>query len=586
MDRHAVALVLEDIAALLDDGGQNRFRARAFRTAARAVEKTDRDLRTLVAAGELESLPGVGPGTARVIEELVVTGESAYHATLKGRTPSGLRELVKVPGLGPSKIARLHEELGVTDLATLEAAARSGAISSVRGFGERTQQRILDALGFVRGLAGRRRYHQAEETALRVAAFFEALDGVQRAVIAGDIRRGFEIVDGAVIVVAARAGSAGDVARRMRSAAGVTWETQHRGADAPHRLEGRFGDGFTLRVQVVDPERMPAALLYHTGAAGHVQHLEAHAANAGLCLDAAGLRRGGELLELHSEEALYDALGLQYVPPELRDGTDEVELAARGALPELVELRQLQGCFHCHTTWSDGTASVAEMAEGAIALGWRYLGIADHSQNAGYAGGLSPAQLKRQRGEVNAWNQRRGNDCHVFQGVEADILADGNLDYATSDPAVLDALDYVIGSVHSNFRMPRDAMTGRMTRAVADPRITMLGHARGRLLLTREGYDVDIDAVIHAAADAGTAIEINADPHRLDMSWEHWPLARNLGVRTAINPDAHSVRGMRNVRYGVMIARRGRLRRADVINAWDLPDVRHYLEARKRGGRA
>jgi DNA polymerase (family 10) len=273
---------------------------------------------------------------------------------------------------------------------------------------------------------------------------------------------------------------------------------------------------------------------------------------------------------------------MQYVPPELRESGAEVARAADGSLPRLVELADLRGCFHCHTTYSDGKGTVAEMAEGALALGWRYLGIADHSQIAGYAGGLSPAAIARQQRDIDAWNRRRGAELKLFKGVEADILGDGSLDYS-AQPGVLESFDFVIGSVHSLFRMDRATMTRRMVRAVSDPRISMLGHARGRLLLIRDGYDVDIDAVIDAAARAGAAIEINADPHRLDMSWQHWPHALARGVRTAINPDAHSVNGLRAVRFGIGIARKAWLTTADVINAWPLDDVEAWLEERRRG---
>src|SRR5690606_7915520 len=225
-----------------------------------------------------------------------------------------------------------------------------------------------------------------------------------------------------------------------------------------------------------------------------------------------------------------------------------------------------------------------EMAEGALELGWRYLGLADHSQNAGYAGGLVPAQIRRQQREIDDWNRRRGGELRIFSGIEADILADGRLDYS-DDAGVLDSFDFVIGSVHSLFRMERAAMTQRMQRALSDPRLTMLGHARGRLLLIRDGYDVEIDSVIASAAEHGVAIEINADPHRLDMSWQHWPRARELGVRTAINPDAHSVKGMQVVRYGIGIARKAWLTAAEVINAWPLEDVEAYLAQRRQESR-
>ncbi|HSJ08615.1 MAG TPA: helix-hairpin-helix domain-containing protein [Longimicrobiales bacterium] len=577
MDKHAVALVLDDIATLLESSGESQFKARAFRTAARSVEKAEGDLRALIASGALRDLRGIGPATARVIEELVVTGESPYHAALRERAPSGMRELLHVQGLGPKKIAQLFTELGISDLDALEEAARAGRIAAVRGFGERTQQRILEGIAFARGLGGRRRYHQAEEAALRLAGFFEALPAVERAVIAGDLRRGLEIVDGVVIVLGVT-GSRAQLARAIRGAAGLTWEDA-RGDDV---IRGRFGDGLTIEVHLTTPALLPVALLYATGPASHLKALERHAAAANVTLSTDGIFRDGADVHVEHEKDVYALLGLQPVPPELRGDGAEVERAARGTLPELVTLKDLRGTFHCHTTHSDGTATVAEMAQGALDLGWRYLGIADHSQNAGYAGGLSPAQLRRQRREVDAWNRRRGDELWLFQGVEADILQDGQVDYAASDPGVLESLDYVVGSVHSQFRMERALMTRRMVRAVRDPRLTMLGHATGRLLLTREGYDVDLDAVIDAAAGAGALIEINADPHRLDMSWQHWPRARERGVRTSINPDAHSVRGMRNVRYGVMIARRAELTPAHVLNTWALEDVQEYFTARRR----
>ena len=575
MDKHAIALVLEEIASLLEASGDNRFKARAFRTAARALEKAEREPVALMAAGELLTVPGIGPATARVIEELVVTGESRYHLDLRERAPSGMRELLSVSGLGPRKIAQLHSDLGIASLDELEAAARSGRIAGVRGFGERTQQRILDGIAFARGLAGRRRYHQAEEAALRLAGFLDALDGVRHTYVTGELRRGLEIVNGLTLVSVIR-GDSDRVAQRIRSTSGLTW---YDGDDRVVR--GRFGDGLAVEVCLTTADRLGAALLHTTGSTMHLDALARVAAERGLELTADGLRERGALLNGSDEDALYDALGLQVVPPELRETGHEVALARDHALPRLLHLDDLRGCFHCHTTYSDGKAGVAEMAEGALALGWRYLGIADHSQNAGYAGGLAPAQITRQQREIDGWNRRRGSELRLFKGVEADILADGRLDYSDQS-GVLESFDYVIGSVHSLFRMERADMTQRMRRAVSDPRITMLGHARGRLLLIRDGYDVDLDAVIEQAATAGTAIEINADPHRLDMSWQHWPKARSLGVRSAVNPDAHSVNGLRAVRYGVNIARKAWLTASDVINAWSLEDVDEYLAARKR----
>lgn len=579
MDRHAVALVLEEIATLLDAAEANRFKARAFRTAARAVEKLEGDLRGAVASGVLRQARGIGPATASVIEELVATGESAYLATLRQRSPSGLRELLRVPGLGPSRIGRLHAELGIHDLDGLEEAARAGRIAELRGFGPQTQARILAGLSFARSATGRRRYHQAEEPALRLAAFIDSLDGVAEVAVAGELRRRHEVIERIVLVVAVD-GDASAFAQALQRTPGVTWT----GADESS-VHGRLGDGLPLHVVATRPHAFGTALLFATGSEAHLAALQRVATAAGMELDGSGLRQGGERMDSPDEASVYRRLGLPQVPSELRETGEEVELAARGELPRLVTFDDLHGCFHCHTTYSDGKATVGEMAEGALALGWRYLGIADHSMNAGYAGGLSPAQLRRQRREIDDWNRRRGAELRLFAGIEADILADGSLDYADADPALLHELDFVIGSVHSQFRLDRGRMTRRMCAAVADPRLTMLGHATGRLVLTRDGYDVDLRAVIDIAADSGALIEINADPHRLDMSWQHWPHARHRGIRTSINPDAHSVAGMRNVRYGVNIARKAWLRRDDVLNAWDLHDVEAYLSDRKQRAR-
>jgi DNA polymerase (family X) len=586
MDKHAVALVLEEIAALLEGSGDNRFRARAFQTAARAVEKLDTELTNLVASGSLRDVRGIGPATARVIEELVITGEASYHNELRERAPSGLRELLRVPGLGPGRIARLHAELGIADLDSLEAAARDGRIAGVRGFGPRTQLQIIRGIPFARTAGGRRRYADAEEAALRLAAYVSALDGVVTAHVAGALRRCVEVVDAISIVVVTDDPPPAVVAALTRTP-GIRWQQHEQKAVAGQAADavGRFSDGLAVEVRVTAQAAAGAMLLAATGSASHVAALEALAAEGGMTLTASGLRGGDALVRTPDETSLYRALRLPYIPPELRETGAEVELARRGGLPRLVELRDLRGCFHCHTTYSDGKATLEEMAEGAIALGWRYLGIADHSRSAGYAGGLSAAKLLRQRGEIDAWNRRRGSELRLFAGVEADIMHDGQLDFAAQGEAdVLAGLDYVVASVHSQFRMPRAALTARIRRAVSDPLVTMLGHATGRLLLTRDGYDVDVEAVIEAAARAGSLIEINADPRRLDLSWQHWAGARQLGVRTAINPDAHSVAGMRYVRYGVNVARKAQLTAADVVNTWPVDDVVAFLAERKQHG--
>lgn len=575
MDRLAIALVLEEIGSLLELTGENRFKARAFRTAARALEKTDADVRALARENRLQEIAGIGPATARVIRELVEVGQSRYYAELRERTPSGLRELLNVPGLGASKIQKLHEALGIENVADLERAVQQGQVARVKGFGEKTQERIARGITFARGSAGRRRVAQVLDSAARILGYISALDEVTSAEIAGELRRRLEIVSSLDIVTSAADDLCDVVLAAFRDLPGTRRTDLEAGGEACVQL----ADGLLLRLWCVPRAEFATRLLFATGSDTHLELLCQRARECGLRLAPDGLHRGDVRQETWDEEAVYAALALQYVPPELREDGTEVGMAADHLLPRLVELEDLYGCFHCHTSASDGTATVAEMAESARARGWRYLGIADHSPAAYYAGGLTREQIERQHDEIDEWNERHGTELWLFKGIEADILADGTVDLAES--GLLARFDYVVASVHSQFRMPREQMTARVLRALEDPHVTMLGHATGRLLLHRDGYALDVDAVIARAAERGVLIEINADPHRLDLDWRHWPKALASGVRTAINPDAHSARGMDAVEYGVYMARKGGLTREDVLNAWPLERVRAYLEARK-----
>jgi DNA polymerase (family 10) len=578
MDRHAIALVLEEIGTLLDLHGENRFKARAFHNAARAVERTDDDVAALARTGGLEGVSGVGPATAAVIRELVATGRSGYLAELRTRTPAGFRELLSVPGLGVSKVRLLHQQLGIQTVEELERAAAEGRIAEVRGFGERMQEKIAKGVQFVRGGSGRRRLARALESAERVIGHVRSLPGVGRAEMGGELRRCCETVAGVDLVARVEARHTPAVLERFAALPGAA-----RGSVAgDDRAEAVLADGLALRLHCVPPAAFAAAWVENTGSQEHVEGLRAAAELAGLRLDGAGLWRARRRAATPDEASLYEALSLAWVPPELREtGRDEILAAAERRLPDLVRYEQLRGCFHCHTTASDGRDTLEQLAEGALARGWRYLGIADHSQAAGYAGGLSADEIARQHEAIDAWNDARGTELWLFKGIEADILADGSLDYAALGDAVLGRFDYVVGSVHSGFGMPRAQMTQRVLRALENPFLTFLGHPTGRLLLIREGYAIDLDAVIAAAAERDIGIEINADPHRMEMDWRYWKDARARGVLTAINPDAHSVRELDNVRLGTTVARKGWLEAADVVNAWDLDEVRKHF-ARKR----
>lgn len=584
IDKHGAALVLDEIATLLAITGGDRFRVRAYRGAATALEKADGDLAEMLRSGEIAELRGVGSASLSVIRELVEQGESSMHARLREKTPLGILELLEVPGLGAGRVAKLHEALGIESLADLEQAAREGRIAAVRGFGPKTQATILEGIAQVRGNAGRRPLHRAEQAARRVLGALLASKAVERAELAGELRRRCETVDGVDVVIAAAdddcdaavaaVGRLPGVRRAPRTDSGAG-AVAGAGADepiGPPDFEGMLADGFRVRAWCVTRAAFATTLLYGTGSDAHVREVESRAARAGLDLAPDGLRRAGRKRAARDEERVYRALDLAWVPPELREGMGEVKAAARDRLPRLVETDDLRGTFHCHTTYSDGKASVVEMARAARERGWRYLGISDHSKSAFYAGGLTSEDLARQHVEIDTWNERHGEEVRLLKGIEADILSDGRIDYS-DEPGVLESLDFVIASVHSGFRTDRAAMTKRLIAAVSDPRVRILGHMTGRLLLTRKGYDVDVEAVLEAAAAHDVVVEINADPWRLDLAWPHWPLAKRLGVRTAINPDAHSASGLGYVEIGIAMARKGWLEPEDVVNTWELERV-------------
>ena len=568
MDKHAIALVLDEIGTLLDLHGENAFKARAFQAAARAVERSEADINELARAGALEQIAGIGPATARVIRELVESGTAQFYLDLRARTPNGFYELLAVPKLGAKRIRILHEKLGIESVADLEQAAREGKIAQLPGFGGRTQEILLQGIAYVRGTLGRRRLAEALDVGPRLVGFVKSLPGVINAELAGELRRRLETVDGIDIVAAVEAEACDQVLTLFTQLPGIMSGARE-GAD---RAQAQLSDGFLLRLRCVPARDFARVLLQETGSRAHVQAVEECARVQRKTLDK---------LHARNEADLYDKLGLAFVPPELRESGEEVKAATLKTLPELVEYDDLRGCFHCHTVYSDGRNTVVEMAQAARERKWRYLGIADHSKNAGYAGGLSREEIERQQEEIDEWNAQHGSKVWVFKGIEADILSDGRLDYE-DEPGVLESFDFVVGSVHSSFNQPMDVMTGRLIRAMQNPALTFLGHATGRLLLSRAGYRIDIEAVFAAARELGVAIEINADPYRLDLGWEHWQRGKQLGVRTAINPDAHSTRSLGVVEYGVCMARKGWLEKADVVNTWTLAAVKKFLRQRKK----
>lgn len=550
MDKLAVRQVLEEMAAFLELKGENPFRVRAYENAARAVASVPGDLHEAFQSGALAEVRGIGKGTLEIVSELLATGRSSALDELREQIPPGLVEMLRIPGLGVAKIRQIHERLHVESIPELEAAAGDGRLAELPRFGAKTAENILKGISFLRRGNEFRLLHHALDEAAAVQRSLQALDGVTRVEIAGSVRRRREIIRDLDFVLAYTGDGAREaIVKRLSTTPGVTEFT---GQEPTVTL--RFASGSVADVFLATPEEFGTAWVRATGAAAHTAALDARARERGV-----SLARGAPFAD---EPALYRALGLDWIPPELREGLDEIDAAANGTLPRLVEQRDLKGLLHCHSNYSDGTTTVPEWARACQDAGYTWMGLTDHSQSAAYSGGLKREDIPRQHDEIDAVNAAAAG-FRILKGVEADILPDGRLDY---DEETLDRFEFVIGSIHTRFGMTRDQMTERILRAMDDPHLTILGHPTGRLLLSRDPYDIDLERIFRTAAERGIAVEVNADPHRLDLDWRLVRRARDLRVPISIGADAHSVAGMANVAVGVGMARKGWLEAKDVLN--------------------
>jgi DNA polymerase (family X) len=579
MDKKDIAAVLDEMGTLLELQGANPFKARAFHNASRSVEGITDDLPELVRSGALLKIAGIGKGTAQVIGDLVATGLSKDHQELRKAFPPGVLDMLRIQGLGPKKVKVLYDTLKLSGLEALEKAANDGRLEKLDGFGKKTAENILKGIEALRSRSDKRLYPVAEAAALPLLAALRKRKEVIRAEIAGSLRRRREVVGDIDIVVSARDR---DREALMAFFTGLP-EVQSVAARGDTKSSVVLRSGIACDLRVVSDAEFPFALNYFTGSKEHNVALRSRARQRGWSLNEYGFsaideealpaktRKG---LRCKDEAELYGALDLTFIPPELREDMGEIEAAAQGTLPQLVEWTDIRGTFHCHTTYSDGLHTLPQMVRAARDLGWEYLGIADHSKAAAYAGGLSEERLREQWKEIDALNAREPK-FRVFKGTECDILAGGELDWPD---AILAECDYVVASVHSNFSLSQAAMTRRIITAIRNRHVTMLGHPTGRLLLAREPYAVDMPQVIQAAADYGKVIEINAHPSRLDLDWRLCRLARDRGVMIAINPDAHTVDGLNDVRFGVGVARKGWLERVHILNAQRCSSVMEYLQ--------
>ncbi|MBE2214098.1 MAG: DNA polymerase/3'-5' exonuclease PolX [Opitutaceae bacterium] len=580
MTRNDIVDALEEIAVLLELQGENPFKVRAYQNGARAVETLSEELDVLVREDRLGEIKGIGDALAKKVAELWTTGKLEFLERQRAAVPPGLMQMLEIPGLGAKKVRALHDKLGIDSIEKLQEACVAGRVAELAGFGEKTQQKIIDGIRNREAYSKRHLWWKAFAEAEPILAGLRAVPQVERAEHAGSLRRNLETVGDLDFIVAAR--DAAPVMAWFTAMPGVAEVTGHGETKSSVRLT----DGLQADLRVVPPEQFAFALHHFTGSKEHNVQMRQRALARGLSLSEWGLTKtdGGDAVAtgVRDEAGLFATLGLRFIPPELREGLGEIEAAEGGELPRLVESGDLRGSFHNHTTESDGSDTLESMVAAAQRLGWEYLGIADHSKASFQARGLDERRLAAQVTAIRALNARGAFTTHVFAGSECDILADGTLDL---DASILRELDYVVISVHNALGQPEEEMTARIIRAMeaAAPLCpTMLGHVTGRLLLAREASKVDHAKIIDAAAANGVVIELNANPRRLDMDWRWWRRAAEKGVLTSINPDAHATDHLEFVDAGVRVARKGWLTRDQVLNTRTFADVKAWLAARRR----
>jgi DNA polymerase (family 10) len=565
--------ILEDMASLLEIVGANPFKIRAFSNAARELESLPAELPDMVASGELLDVPGIGKGIFKHIEEMLETGTFAEFEQLRSKVPPGLLDMLRIPGMGPKKVKTLHDELGLGSIDDLEKAARDGLVAKLPGFGEKSQERILRGIERIRSYGKR---HLLSTVMAEAEPIFSAISkhpDVRRSLLGGSLRRARETVKDIDVLVSARKAEAiMDSFTDLPSVASVV-------AKGPTKSSVVLKAGVNVDLRVVNDDEFPFAALYFTGSKRHNTDMRGRAKKMGYKLNEYGLFKDDKPTPCKDEAEVFARLGLDFIPPELRECMGEIEAAENHTLPELVTEEDIRGLFHVHTTHSDGLATVDAMAKGAKKLGMKYLGITDHSQTAVYAGGLTEAKVEEQAREVASVNESL-EGFTVFHGIESDILPDGSLDYPDD---VLASLDFVMVAIHSVFNLTESEMTERIIRGIENPYTTMLAHPTGRVLLSREGYQVDLSAILDACAANDVMVEINSHPSRLDLDWRHLRNARDKGVKILIGPDAHSVKSMVDFRYGVAVARKGWLAAADVVNTLTSDEIAALFRAKKKG---
>ena len=567
MNNKEIAAVLEEIAVLLELSGENPFKARSYANVARQIEQCEEDVATLARENRLREIKGVGEALEQKIGELVSTGALEYHRKLRAKFPESLLELFSIQGLGAKRIKTLYEDLGIQSVGELEYACNENRLIALKGFGPKLQQNVLDGIALIKRHRGAHLFSTAYEAATRLLDLLREEKSLIRIEAAGSLRRRKEIVKDVDIVASTKDSRA--LMARFISADSVERVTAHGDTKSSILLK----TGLSVDLRAVSDTEFPYALHHFTGSKEHNVAMRRRAKDRGLKMNEYGLFKDKRNIPCKDETDIFGALDLPFIPPELREDMGELEAQS---LPKLVERDDLIGVYHCHTSYSDGLATVEQMAKAAQQRGYQYIVIADHSRSAAYAGGLSVEAVAQQRREIDALNKKL-RPFRVFHGIESDIRTDGALDYEES---ILRTFDVVIASVHSKLHMSESEATTRILRAIENPYTAILGHPTGRLLLSREGYPLNMDRVFDACLANNVAIEINANPHRLDLDWRHIKRGKEKGVLFCIAPDAHSTQALDDVEYGLGIARKGWLDAGNLLNCMTSEELSKWLEKR------
>jgi DNA polymerase (family 10) len=571
IDNKRVSTVLEEVALFMELKGENPFKIKAYSHAARTIEFLEEDLGGTLREGRLKEIKGIGEALAQHITELVTTGRLQLHEDLKNSIPPGHLEMIKIPGLGPKKIKALHDRLNIKTVGELEYACLENRLVDLQGFGQKSQEKILQGIQQVNRYKGQYLYGEVIEPAREVLKKILSHPKVIRGNLAGSLRRKMEVVRNINFVLGTH------YPQEVLSGFSKLPEVE---VVQPNDEAGGCTfllSGVRVDLRITSDQTFPHALFCFTGSLAHRTSMLERAKGTGFKLSEEGLYRNGKPISCKEEEGIFNALGLDFIPPELRENQGEIEASEIHRLPRLIEEHDIKGVFHVHSFYSDGTNSIRSMALASKKMGFSYIGISDHSQSAHYAGGLSRERLQKQWKEIDQLNQEMEGFA-ILKGIESDILPDGSLDYEAS---ILKEFDFVIASVHSHFTMPREEMTQRVVKAIRNPYTTILAHPTGRLLLAREPYAIDMMRIIDEAGRSGVAIELNAHPYRLDIDWRLCKYAKEKGVTIAINPDAHEEEGLKDTYYGVGIGRKGWLEPGNILNALDLGEMKAFLGRRK-----